>query len=96
MLLHLGLNKEIVSYCNDFSEEESKTLIEQGLAVIYEGEFNFFMGEPRAGFVTKYYYDEEKKNIRIDYEPKPEEEIYIDPYEAKLDYLIMMQEGENV
>ena len=90
MILFLGMDGEIKSYSKNCQNPEI-----QKEGVVYDGEFNFFMGENKESFVKKFYYDKETKQIHIDYQPE-KEEIVVNSSEAKLDYLMMIQGGEEV
>ena len=95
MFLHLDSKNRIVYYYTLPYDKQSDDAIKNG-DVLYDGEFDFSMGENREGFVKEFYYEPDTKQIRIEYEPVAEPVPMVDSSEAKLDYLMMMQEGEEV
>lgn len=66
MILFLGENRKIVAY----KETAEDTKIENAGKVFYDGEFDFFMGEDRAGYEKVFYLDE-NGTIRVEYEKLP-------------------------
>ncbi|MCQ4936774.1 hypothetical protein [Anaerotignum propionicum] len=66
MILFINENRRIVAYSESKTVEQVREQIENGSAVIYEGNFSFFMGEEKENKYKEFYYDGAGE-IRIEY-----------------------------
>lgn len=67
MILYTDKDRRIYAYKADVADEVAKAEEIRGAGIFYDGEFDFFMGENRAGLEKTFYLNEDG-TIRIEYD----------------------------
>lgn len=91
MILYIDSSRRITAYNKTLTPAQEQAEAAKDGAVIFSGEFDFFMGEDIPDKQKSFYLNEDN-TIRIEYtDIPPREPTYEERMESKADYLVMMQ-----
>lgn len=100
MILYINSNRKITAYNKTLTPAQEQAEAARGVAVIFSGEFDFFMGEDIPGKQKAFYLNEDN-TIRTEYtDVKPEhlkplteqEQIAIDTA-LNVEYMVCLMEA---
>lgn len=100
MILYIDSSRRITAYNKTLTPAQEQAEAAKGGAVIFSGEFDFFMGEEKEGRKKEFYLNEDH-TIRIEYidilpEPAPslteQEQIAID-IALNVEYMVCLMEA---